>query len=127
MTMIFGEIGAQSIQPPNELACFTLGVRKPIGGPNSVEPPPEAFEDLLTKAVTITHRYARMIRLPIALDACEEPVGVVGVAHTDIDTVTLDANLGDRLVACFPKVLDHMQLEVAVRRMPGSAATLQPS
>src|ERR1700758_3569319 len=75
------------LQASKDLVDFSLGVQPPVGGPNSVDTPTQAFQHVLPQTVSVAGRCAGVVRTTVALDADEISARCSGVNYTKVDSV----------------------------------------
>src|SRR5690606_3342500 len=64
---------------------FIRATMEPVRAPYSMEPPTQAFKHLLTKTVTFTRPYGRVVAGPVAFHRQHVAAIAIGVVHGQID------------------------------------------
>ena len=76
-----------------KLLHFFFAVMPPVGRPDAIELPSKAFENQLTKLVTVACGRGAMVGCAVAFDAKQIAVGHGGIEHSQINSVARAANL----------------------------------
>src|SRR5690606_40351067 len=90
---------------------IAFAVHEPVRGPDAVEPPAEAFEDLLAQAVTIPSRRGGVVGRSVTLDREDETPRLLRVLRNQVDAVTRASVLRDERHPMSPEHVRDIRLE----------------
>src|ERR1035437_3619766 len=84
---------------------------EPVGGPDAVELPAQAFEVVLAQTVAVTRRLRGVVHGAVGFDGQDEAPRLGGVLGCEVDPVTRGADLALEGEAGCRQLVPHVALE----------------